>query len=133
MTLFPMHVDSASSLRLHGREADAEDTAVPRVCDDMTVEVALSVMAGARTGYLLVCDDDGVCTGLVTEARLTTVRESPAYTDRLQLRDVPDDHGPLTSPAGAVGGHAPHLRLLTSPSCADVRDGAPGALALVCA
>lgn len=88
MTLFPMHHGS-SSVRSHRAEADAVDTAGPQVCDDMTVEVALSVMAGARTGHLLVCDDDGVCTGLVTEAQLTTVRDSPAYTDRLQLRDIP--------------------------------------------
>ncbi|EST25744.1 hypothetical protein M877_21415 [Streptomyces niveus NCIMB 11891] len=27
------------------------DTGGPQVCDDMTAEVALSVMAGARTGH----------------------------------------------------------------------------------
>nr|WP_055598347.1 CBS domain-containing protein [Streptomyces aureus] len=89
MTLFPMHPGPAGSVRLHRTEADAVDTAGPRVCDDMTVEVALSVMVGARTGHLLVCDHDGVRTGLVTEAQLAAVRDSPAYTDRLQLRDIP--------------------------------------------
>lgn len=69
-----------------------------QVWDDMTVEVALAVMAGARAGRLLVCDDDGLCTGLVTRARLTAVRDSSVYTDRLQLRDVPGDGGPLASP-----------------------------------
>ncbi|MFE9292183.1 hypothetical protein ACFYNK_00305 [Streptomyces niveus] len=31
--------------------ADAMDTGGPQVCDDMTVEVALSVLVGARTGH----------------------------------------------------------------------------------
>ncbi|MFJ9036999.1 CBS domain-containing protein [Streptomyces sp. NPDC102406] len=55
----------------------------------MTVEVALSVMAGARVGHLLVCDDDGRRTGLVTRARLAVVRDSSGYTDETRLRDVP--------------------------------------------
>ncbi len=67
---------------------DTVDTAGPQVCDDMTVEVALAVMAGARTGHLLVCDNDDQRTGLVTRAQLTTVRDSAAYTDRLRLRDL---------------------------------------------
>lgn len=68
--------------------ADAMDTAGPQVRDDTTVEVALSVMASARTGHLLVCDNDGVCTGILTQAQLTAVRDSSAYTDRVQLRDI---------------------------------------------
>ncbi|MFD3536636.1 hypothetical protein, partial [Streptomyces sp. NPDC058661] len=74
-----------------GYRGAALDTDGPRVSDDMTVEVALSVMAGARTGHLLVCDDDGLRTRLVTRDQLTTVRGSSAYTDRVQLRDLPDD------------------------------------------
>ncbi|MEU3395921.1 hypothetical protein AB0H40_04525 [Streptomyces filamentosus] len=66
------------------------DAAGPQVWDDMTVEVALAVMAGARTGHLLVCDNDDQRTGLVTHAQLTTVRDSAAYTDRLRLRDLSD-------------------------------------------
>ncbi|ATL29329.1 hypothetical protein KY5_4311c [Streptomyces formicae] len=72
----------------------AVDTAGPQVCDDMTVEVALAVMASARTGHLLVCDNDGLCTGVVTEAQLTAIRDSPTYTDRFQLRDILDGYGP---------------------------------------
>ncbi|MGW0122263.1 hypothetical protein [Streptomyces sp. NPDC003327] len=67
----------------------------------MTVEVALAVMAGARSGHLLVCDQDDQCTGLVTRAQLTTVRDGPAYTDRLRLRDLSDD--------GTTGAPAPTL------------------------
>ncbi|MEV7900787.1 CBS domain-containing protein [Streptomyces anulatus] len=78
--------------------ADAMDTAGPQVCDDMTVEVALSVMASARTGHLLVCDDSGLCIGLVAHARLAAVREGSAYSDRVQLRDILGDLGPFTSP-----------------------------------
>ncbi|MER6344976.1 CBS domain-containing protein [Streptomyces sp. NPDC001595] len=64
------------------------DPAGPRVSDDMTVEVALSLMAGARVEYLLLCDGDDVCTGSVTRAELAAHRDSSAYTDRMRLRDV---------------------------------------------
>ncbi|WP_394814244.1 CBS domain-containing protein [Streptomyces dubilierae] len=60
----------------------------PRVRDDMTVEVALSLMAGARVDHLVLCDGDDQSTGLVTLARLAGVTGSPAYTDRIRLRDV---------------------------------------------
>ncbi|MEV8535764.1 hypothetical protein [Streptomyces sp. NPDC051211] len=59
----------------------------------MTVEVALSVMAGARTEHLLVCDDDGRRTGLVTRAQLGAVRDGAAYTDRVRLRDITGTSG----------------------------------------
>ncbi|WP_075824756.1 hypothetical protein [Streptomyces acidiscabies] len=72
----------------------------PRVCDDMTVEVALSLMAGARVDHLVLCDGDEQSTGLVTRARLAVLRDSPAYTDRLRLRDVLD--GPSAS-SGVLG------------------------------
>ncbi|MGW0876328.1 CBS domain-containing protein [Streptomyces sp. NPDC002740] len=61
-----------------------------RVRDDMTVEVALSVMAGARVDHLLLCDADDQCTGSVTRARLAVLRAAATYTDRLRLRDVLD-------------------------------------------
>ncbi|AEN11028.1 MULTISPECIES: CBS domain-containing protein [unclassified Streptomyces] len=75
------------------------DTAVPEVWDDMTVEVALSVMAGARVGYLLVCDGDGQCTGRVTRAQLSAVRAGSAYTDRTRLRDLTGATVPATTVA----------------------------------
>ncbi|KKD07616.1 MULTISPECIES: CBS domain-containing protein [unclassified Streptomyces] len=67
---------------------DAMDTSGPRVRDDMTVEVALSVMAGARVEYLLLCDGDDQCTGSVTRAELAVHRDSSTYTDRTRLRDI---------------------------------------------
>ncbi|MET9968620.1 hypothetical protein ABZZ80_22520 [Streptomyces sp. NPDC006356] len=73
------------------------DTSGPRVRDDMTVEVALSVMASARVEYLLLCDGDDQCTGSITLAELAVHRSSSTYTDRIRLRDVLD--GPFTSPA----------------------------------
>ncbi|MFF5338769.1 hypothetical protein [Streptomyces sp. NPDC013181] len=73
---------------------DALDAAGPQVGDDMTVEVALSVMAGARTGRLRICDNDGLPTGLVTRAQLVVVRDGPGYSDRVRLRDLPGDRGP---------------------------------------
>ncbi|MDQ0960644.1 CBS domain-containing protein [Streptomyces sp. B4I13] len=69
---------------------DGVDAHAPRVSDDMTVEVALAVMAGARVGYLTVCDGDDQSTGVVTLARLAALRVSSAYTDRIRLRDVLD-------------------------------------------
>ncbi|WND23794.1 hypothetical protein [Streptomyces violaceus] len=60
----------------------------PRVRDDMTVEVALSVMAGARVEYLLLCDGDDQCTGSVSRTELAVHRGSATYTDRIRLRDV---------------------------------------------
>ncbi|MET9832214.1 CBS domain-containing protein [Streptomyces sp. NPDC006385] len=60
----------------------------PRVRDDMTVEVALSLMAGARVDHVVLCDGDDQSTGLITLAGLAVLRDSPAYTDRIRLRDV---------------------------------------------
>ncbi|MFC8762432.1 MULTISPECIES: CBS domain-containing protein [Streptomyces] len=112
--------------------ADAMDTAGPRVCDDMTVEVALSVMAGARTGHLLVCDNDGLFTGLVTSARLTAVRDGSAYTDRLRLRDVLGDRGPFASPATAMteAQHLMRFRRLHALPVVDEQGSALGVLVL---
>ena len=69
------------------------DAAGPQVCDDMSVEVALAVMAAARTGRLVVCDQDGQFTDLVTQTELTAVRDSSACTDRVRLRYILGDHG----------------------------------------
>jgi hypothetical protein len=68
----------------------------------MTVEVALAVMAGARVAYLTVCDGDDQSTGSITLARLAVVRASPAYTDRIRLRDV---LGGLPSPGARPREH----------------------------
>ncbi|MFJ4775417.1 hypothetical protein [Streptomyces sp. NPDC088762] len=70
--------------------------AAPQVCDDMTVEVALSVMISARAGHLLIGDEGLRTPRLITRAQLVAVRDSDAYTDRIRLRDVPGDRGPMT-------------------------------------
>ncbi|MBM7168430.1 CBS domain-containing protein [Streptomyces sp. G44] len=54
----------------------------------MTVEVALSVMAGARVRHLLVCDEDGRRVGQVSRSGLIAVRDGSGYTDRVRLRDI---------------------------------------------
>jgi hypothetical protein len=77
------------------------DASGPRVCEDMTVEVALSVMAGARVEYLILCDEDDQCTGRITRAWLAVLRGGSTYTDRLRLRDVLDE--PVTSPGARLG------------------------------
>jgi hypothetical protein len=71
------------------------DAAGPRVWEDMTVEVALSLMAAARTDHLMVCDEDGLGTGLVTRAGLTAARDGSGYTDRIRLRDIAGGIGPF--------------------------------------
>ncbi|MGP4091766.1 CBS domain-containing protein [Streptomyces sp. KR55] len=68
--------------------AEDVDASWPRVRDDMTVEVALSVMAGARVEYLLLCDGDDQRTGFITRSELVVHRGSSTYTDRTRLRDV---------------------------------------------
>jgi CBS domain-containing protein len=77
---------------------DVMDAAGPQVWYDMTVEVALSVMAAARAGHLVVCDEDARCVGLVTQARLTAVRDSSEYTDRIRLGDIIDGSEFFVSP-----------------------------------
>ncbi|MEU5093128.1 CBS domain-containing protein [Streptomyces sp. NPDC021356] len=96
----------------------AEDAAHgPRVCDDMTVEVALAVMAGARVEYLTVCDGDDQRTGLITLVRLALLRGSSAYTDRIRLRDVLD--GPAPSPGARADRFGEDGRVpgVLAPSC----------------
>ncbi|MDH6435565.1 CBS-domain-containing membrane protein [Streptomyces sp. SAI-144] len=95
MTLVQTQTRPVSAHPGHGTAAGTRDVAGPRVWGDMTVEVALSVMAAARTGRLVVCDEDGQRVGLVTRARLTAVRDSLGYTDRIRLRDVTDGNGLL--------------------------------------
>lgn len=132
MTLVQMQSRPADATPVRRTVADTMDAAAPQVCDDMTIEVALSVMASARTGHLLVCENDGLCTGLVTHAQLAAVRDSPAYTDRVQLRDVLGNRGPFTSPVTTVTEpeHAMRSRRLDALPAVDEHRSALGVLAL---
>lgn len=132
MTLVQMQPRSASANPVAQTVENAMEAAGPQVCDDMTVEVALSVMVSARAGHLLVCDNDGLCTGLVTQARLAAVRDSDAYTDRVRLRDVLGDRGPFASPMTmmAEAEHAMRYRRLDALPVVDEQGGALGVLAL---
>ncbi|MFF3020741.1 hypothetical protein [Streptomyces sp. NPDC057939] len=111
---------------------DAREAAGPQVCDDMTVEVALAVLAGARSDHLLVRDEDGLCTGLISRARLTAVRDGAAYTDRIRLRDVLGEYGPVIAPVATTVGaeRAVRHRGLTALPVVDDHGGATGVLAL---
>ncbi|WP_351230682.1 CBS domain-containing protein [Streptomyces sp. NPDC002133] len=102
MTLAQMQPRPASAVTENGTPVDVMDGAGLRVWDDMTVEVALSVMASARAGHLLVCDEDSQCTGVVTQTRLTAVRNDSAYTDRVRLRDIHGDSVPFASSVTVV-------------------------------
>nr|WP_285557100.1 CBS domain-containing protein [Streptomyces hygroscopicus] len=87
----------------------------PRVCDDMTVEVALAVMAGARVDHLTVCDGDDQSTGSISLVRLTVLRETSTYTDRVRLRDVLTGSPP--SPGTHAGGAGGYDRIPGVPTC----------------
>ncbi|MEF9904575.1 CBS domain-containing protein [Streptomyces sp. P9-A2] len=132
MTLVQTHSRSTSAGTAHRTVADVMDTAGPQVWNDMTVEVALSVMAAARTGHLVVCDEDGRCTDLVTRARLTSVRDGSGYTDRVRLRDISDDGGLFASPLTTVAEaeHAMRHRRLGILPVVDAHGNALGVLAL---
>jgi CBS domain-containing protein len=109
LTLLQTHPRSRTTA-VPGTTAETVATAAsgPQVWDDMTVEVALCVMAAARTGHLVVCDADGRRTGLVTRARLAAVRDGSGYTDRVRLRDVAQAFAP---PVSAPGGRSGSLRV----------------------
>ncbi len=118
----PRSAQAAPALRPVG-DGDAMEPAELQVCDDMTVEVALAVMAGARSAHLLVCDGDGeghdgegLAACRVTLARLTAVRQSPAYTDRLRLRDLSGEGEPPTPVTALAAGRAIRLRRLGVPA-----------------
>ncbi|WP_399887569.1 CBS domain-containing protein [Streptomyces sp. BBFR51] len=131
MTLLQTLPRSASTSAMHRTAADAMVAAGPQVWDDMTVEVALSVMTAARTGHLVVCDQDGRYTDLVTRARLTAVRNGSAYTDRVRLRDIADVDGPFTSPLTTVAEaeHAMRHRRLAALPVVDEEGNTLGVLA----
>lgn len=132
MTLVQMQLRSAHADLVRRTVDDAMETAGPQVCDDMTVEVALAVTASSRTDHLLVCDEDGLCTGLITRERLSAIRDSAAYTDRLRLRDVLGDRGPFASPMTtmAEAEHAMRYRKLAALPVVDEQGSALGVLAL---
>ncbi|MFC5957782.1 CBS domain-containing protein [Streptomyces pratens] len=132
MTLVQTRSRSTSGNAVHRTVADAMGAAGPQVWNDMTVEVALSVMAAARTDHLVVCDEDDQCTDLVTRARLTSVRDSSGYTDRVRLRDISDDGGLFASPLTTVAEaeHAMRHRRLGILPVVDAHGNALGVLAL---
>ncbi|WP_234046254.1 CBS domain-containing protein [Streptomyces adelaidensis] len=86
----------------------------PQVDDHMTVDVALSVLIGARVPHLLLRDEDGRCAGLVTRAQLAAHRGGgPWYGDRTRLRDIPLDRGPFTSSMSFLGEAEDAMRVRT--------------------
>ncbi|GGX43837.1 CBS domain-containing protein [Streptomyces chryseus] len=131
MTLVQMHRPASANLT-HRTVSEVMDAAGPQVCDDMSVEVALSVMTAARTGRLVVCDQDGQCAGLVTQTELTAVRDSSAYTDRVRLRDILRDHGSFTSPVTTASEAEQAMRFLRlgAVPVVDEQGSALGVLAL---
>jgi len=132
VTLVQMQPRPASADPGHKTVAEVMDAAGPQVCDDMSVEVALSVMAAACTGRLVVCDQDGRCTGLVTRTERTAVRDSSDCTDHVRLREILGDHWSFTTSVAttAEAEHAMCSLRLGAPQVVDGQGGAPGVLAL---
>ncbi|MGW7254301.1 CBS domain-containing protein [Streptomyces sp. NPDC054834] len=132
MTLIQTQPRPADADPAYRAAVEVMDAAGSQVCDDMSVEVALAVMAAARTGRLVVCDQDGQCTGLVTRTELAAVRDSSDYTDRVRLRDLLGDHGSFASPVTtmAEAGHAMRSRRLGVLPVVDEPGSALGILAL---
>ncbi|MEU5446059.1 CBS domain-containing protein [Streptomyces griseofuscus] len=132
MTLIQTQTRPADTNPVHRAAVEVMDAAGPQVCDDMSVEVALTVMAAARTGRLVVCDQDDQRTGLVTRTELAAVRDSSDYTDRVRLRDILGDHGSSTSPVTtmAEAEHAMRTRRLGVLPVVDEQGSALGILAL---
>lgn len=85
----------------------------PQVDDHMAVDVALSVLIGARVPHLLLQDEDGRCAGLVTRAQLAAHRGGSWFSDRTRLRDIPLDRGPFTASAAALGEAEAAMRVRT--------------------
>ncbi|MFF9866376.1 CBS domain-containing protein [Streptomyces sp. NPDC013953] len=81
---------------------DAMGPKGPQAGDDMILDLALSVLAAARTGHLVVCDADGRVTGLVSRTQLTAHPAGTRYTDLTRLRDIAHDRGPFTSALTAL-------------------------------
>ncbi|MFJ4819615.1 CBS domain-containing protein [Streptomyces sp. NPDC088801] len=132
MTLVQTQPRPADTDPAHRTAVEVMDAAGPQVCDDMSVEVALAVMAAARTVRLVVCDQDGQCTGLVTRTELAAVRDSSDYTDRVRLRDILGDHGSFASPVTtmAEAEYAMRTRRLGVLPVVDEQGSALGVLAL---
>ncbi|MEV6803049.1 CBS domain-containing protein [Streptomyces sp. NPDC051132] len=104
----------------------------PQVEDHMAVDVALSVLLGARVTHLLLRDEDGRCAGLVTRSQLAGHRGGSWYADRTRLRDLPLDRGPFTASAAVLGEAeaAMRLRTLDASPVVDEQGYALGVLAL---
>ncbi|MBJ7004966.1 CBS domain-containing protein [Streptomyces sp. CRPSP2-6A1] len=132
MTLIRRSPCPADADPAHRTAVGVMDAAGPQVCDDMSVEVTLAVMAAARTVRLVVCDQDGQYTGLVTHAELAAVRDRSDYTDRVRLRDILGDHGSFASPVTtlAEAEHAMRTRRLGVLPVVDEQRSALGILAL---
>ncbi|MFI9394234.1 CBS domain-containing protein [Streptomyces bauhiniae] len=120
-----LHTRSVGARPVRGTVVGVVEAAGPQVWYDMTVEVALSVMAAARTEHLVVCDQDGLCVGVVTQSQLTAVRDSAGYSDRLRLDDITNSSEPSVSPwATREGADA-----IGSVPLVDEHGNAPGVLA----
>jgi hypothetical protein len=104
-------IDSAQGTGLTAR--DAMHAPGPQVDDRMAVDVALSVLIGARVPHLLLQDGDGRCTGLVTRPQLTAHRGGSWYSNRTRLRDIPLDRGPFTPSVAVLGEAEAAMRIRT--------------------
>ncbi|MET8543384.1 CBS domain-containing protein [Kitasatospora sp. NPDC004799] len=78
--------------------ADAMDPCDYRIADDRTVDQADDMLRGADTEYLLVCDHDGRCEGLVTRTGLHPFLARSWYTERTAISATAHQRGPFAWP-----------------------------------
>ncbi|MGW1376094.1 CBS domain-containing protein [Streptomyces sp. NPDC002446] len=79
----------------------------PQVGDDMIVDLALSVLIGARADDLLVRDEDGRCTGLITRSQMTAHHQGHDAERAMRQRAL------RASPVIGEDGHALGAVVLT--------------------
>jgi CBS domain-containing protein len=98
----PSHPQPQQTGAARSTARDAMAPPGPQVADDMTVDIALSVLISARVEHLLVHDEDGRCAGLVTRAQLIAHRGGAWYREQTRLREIFHNRGPFTLGAAPV-------------------------------
>ncbi|MEU2631892.1 CBS domain-containing protein [Kitasatospora sp. NPDC007106] len=68
-----------------------------QIGDDVTVDTALDILQSSGADHLLVHDEDGRCTGLLTRLHLAPFQARSWYTERTPVRDVPLDRAPFAT------------------------------------
>ncbi|WP_441248842.1 CBS domain-containing protein [Kitasatospora sp. McL0602] len=69
-----------------------------QISDDVMVDTAMDILQSSGADHLLVRDEDGRCTGLLTRLHLAPFQARSWYTERTPVRDVVLDRAPFATP-----------------------------------